>query len=247
MSKIIGDWPCKQPRHADAWSDADARVDLARQLAGNALAMYGHTMAPAILPGNTMYPPDMVSPATGTPGHTHSGGRDGRPLFRTVCALELAGYTPASGVSTNTAAAGFIWTSAPASVTYNARTPYIPVWVPQCDPMSGAYVVLGVLAICNIRTATNVQATDTLTLTVENLTSQATRSVAEDFSDPSTTGIQHLSTFGSKVLPVTPGAINLLRLSIDYDPDSGASSSARTLEGEVMALELGVALTENDS
>lgn len=244
MSKIIGDWPCSHIPTRQQWAGQDVLTDLPRQLAGNALAMHGHTMAPTTLPSQTPAPPDMVSPATGKMGHTHSGGRDGRPLFRTIASFNCQRLwsAGAGNLYPNSAIMGYSFSGAAHDEEHYEDFEPVPLFIPQCDPLSGAYLRLGVLVQARTTTVTTMQATDTLRVIVENLT--ADDDVYEDFSFPAAVGVDHMRAFSGN-LKMIPGQFNAVRLRVLLDPDSGASTAARTVDGEIMNVELGVYLTEN--
>lgn len=240
MAKVTSDWPAEQPQHRLGRNDEDAIAEALRQVAANNLLMWGHLTAPAVLAENTAYPPDMYSPATGWPGHTHGGGRDGRPLFRSICTVN-----PGNGI--DYAATGLVLSDSTMHFDFDPwraeeigdQRWVLPIWVPGCDPMDGAYNNLAFHVYAQVTASTNVHANDTLDLVVTNLHPDSSGSATVAFSGITTTGTHNLESVSPHVA-MRQGQINPIEIALSYDPDAAASATTRTLRGHLHEIEFGV-------
>jgi len=235
-------------------NNVEARADIVRNLSGAAAWVVAYVVGGEDVGGDADTPnPVPPSPMHGLRGHTHSGGPDGKALFRTIASATLDDFgTYSANVQTqveinnvatwNVRAAGTP-IAAPdfdlgtGAGEYVPMGPSLAVWVPGCDPRNGAYVELGWRLHMDVRTTTNVAAGDDLTVRITNETNNST---AED----EITGLNSL-TFTAAVtaasdqkLSVIPGRWNMLQLSGEFVAD--ATAGVRTLEIAVCALELGV-------
>ena len=170
------------------------------------------------------------------PGHDHSGGHFGKPLFLTVASLSLDGpQTHGTGViypqrfrsiTIENAAGGVTTSAAMVSPTF--------IWVPPCDATDGAYVNLGISARVDL-TTTTLTASDVLTVYFK---------VGEDeqgfvVSGPNSTGVKNLaSSSTSERVSVRVGAVNLIEVRATVVRAAGGSSRGCKLD--INELELGV-------
>lgn len=170
------------------------------------------------------------------PGHDHSGGHFGKPLFLTVASLSLDGpQTHGTGViypqrfrsiTIENAAGGTTISAAMVSPTF--------IWIPPCDATDGAYVNLGISARVDLATTT-LTASDVLTVYFK---------VGEDeqgfvVSGPNSTGVKNLaSSSTSERVSVRVGAVNLVEVRATVVRAAGGSSRGCKLD--INELELGV-------
>lgn len=101
------------------------------------------------------------------PGHDHSGGHFGKPLFASVASLYMHGPQGTSGVLYPARYNEMTFFNQPGGVTSKnyLRSPKY-IWIPNCDSISGAYSNLGVVVRANLA-STTLGASDTLTLYIE--------------------------------------------------------------------------------
>jgi hypothetical protein len=232
-------------------NNAEARADIVRNLSASAAWVVGYTLGGDELDTDT---PNTAprSPMSGQRGHTHSGGADGKPMFRSIASaslddfgtysvnvetqIDLNNLTEWSVRAAGTPLVAPIYDPGDGSGVYVPMGPPLPIWVPGCDPREGAYVSLGWRVHLDVRTNTNVAAGDVLTLRITNTTTGAS---AED----TLTGLDS-ATFksslasDSETLSVNPGAWNVLQVSGELVAD--ATAGIRDLEIALLALELGV-------
>lgn len=229
-----------------------ARAEIVRNLSGTAAWVVGYVIGGEDVDTDTPNPV-RPSPMHGLRGHTHSGGADGKALFRSVASITLEDHeTHSANLETQIGTHNIaLWTvradgTPVAAPGFDMGTgagefvpmgPELPIFVPGCDPRNGAYRELGWRLHLDVRTTTNVAAGDDLTVRLTNKTTGATAS-------DTLTGINSL-TFTAAVtadasnkLSVLPGRWNLLQLSGEFVAD--ATAGVRTLQIAVCALELGV-------
>ena len=169
------------------------------------------------------------------PGHDHSGGHFGRPLFCSVASLSLDGPQGTTGV-VNPQRFRFITLENAAGGTTTNTTMVSPtfIWVPNCDPADGAYVNLGISARIDL-TATTLTASDVLTVYLK---------VGEDeqgftITGPNSTGVKNLaSSSTSERVSVRVGQVNLVEVRASVVRAAGGSSRGCKLDFN--ELELGV-------
>lgn len=170
------------------------------------------------------------------PGHDHSGGHFGKPLFLTVASLSLDGpQTHGTGViypqrfrsiTIENAAGGVTNSAAMVSPTF--------IWVPPCDTTDGAYANLGISARVDL-VSTTLSASDTLRVYFK---------VGDDeqsfiISGPNTTGVKKLtSSTTSERVSVKVGAVNLVEVRANVVRAAGGS--VRGCRLDINELELGV-------
>lgn len=170
------------------------------------------------------------------PGHDHSGGHFGKPLFCTVASLNLDGpQTHGTGVlypqrfrfiNIENAAGGTTTNAAMVSPTF--------IWVPPCDATDGAYINLGISARVDL-TTTTLTASDVLT---------AYFKVGDDeqgfvVSGPNSTGVKNLASSNtSERVSVRVGAVN--RVEVRATVVRAAGGSSRGCKLDINELELGV-------
>jgi len=169
------------------------------------------------------------------PGHDHSGGHFGKPLFLTVASLSLDGPQGTTGVvypqrfrfiTLEDDAGGTTTNAAMLGQTF--------IWVPPCDLTTGAYANLGISARVEL-TATTLDASDVLTVYFK---------VGEDeqafvVTGPNTTGVKKLaSSSTSERVSARVGAVNLVEIRAKVERAAGGSSRGCRLD--INELELGV-------
>lgn len=233
-------------------NNAEARADIPRNLSATAAWVIGYTVGGEDLDSDTANTAPR-SPMHGLRGHTHSGGLDGKALFRTIAAANLDDHeTYSSNVETQPAVNNIAsWaaraTGSPLSFPnldpgdgsgkFVPMGPPLPIFVPGCDPREGAYVRLGWRAHIDVRTNTNVNSGDTFTLRVTNLSTQATAEDTATGLDTMTTSAGFVSDSSNR-LSVLPGRWNILQVSGELA--ANAVAGTRDLEIALIALELGV-------
>jgi hypothetical protein len=169
------------------------------------------------------------------PGHDHSGGHFGKPLFCTVASLSLDGPQGTTGVIYPQRFRSITLEDGAGGTTTNA-TMVSPtfIWVPPCDPSDGAYVNLGISARVDL-TTTTLTASDVLTVYFK---------VGEDeqgftITGPNSTGVKNLaSSSTSERVSVRVGAVNLVEIRASVVRAAGGSSRGCRLDFD--ELELGV-------
>lgn len=226
----------------DTQNNRPALSDIPRRLSAGAAWLAGYIVGGEELEAGVTPNLSPRSPMHGLRGHTHSGGLDGRPLFRSVLTLSL---DPSNVYSTNLSKNGGQWVvewsanvTASQSVTYPIGGP-IPVFVPGCDLVAGAYRQLGWRAIIRVLSSTNAQTGDVLTLNAKNITTNT------EVSDAATTGAPTVATeyylksdAAGDCLPCQPGAVNIVSLSMTYTADGTAAT--RSADVALIEFELGV-------
>jgi hypothetical protein len=169
------------------------------------------------------------------PGHDHSGGHFGKPLFCTVASLSLDGPQGTTGVIYPQRFRSITLEDGAGGTTTNA-TMVSPtfIWVPPCDPSDGAYVNLGISARVDL-TTTTLTASDVLTVYFK---------VGEDeqgftITGPNSTGVKNLaSSSTSERVSVRVGQVNLVEIRATVVRAAGGSSRGCRLDFD--ELELGV-------
>lgn len=153
-------------------------------------------------------------------GHDHSGGFFGRPMFVTVASATMHGAQGEIGVIYPAKFYQiYIENSAGGTQTVDTEPP-IPVWVPNCDLVDGAYRQLAVRLRINI-TNTGLDASDTLQIIVH----LAQYNYAFTVSSPNVTGERYIGTASSSQLVGTvPGAVNNVYLEGKVDRVAGGAS-----------------------
>lgn len=237
-------------------NNKEARADIIRNLSASAAWVVGYTVGGEDLDTDTVNTSPR-SPMHGLRGHTHSGGLDGRPMFRTIAS---ATFDDNGTWSAN------VETCPPLnrSAAFNARAqgsplsfplqdpgdglgkflslgPPLPVWVPGCDPRVGAYISLGWRAHIEFTLATNVSSGDRFTLRLTNLTTGAT---AEDNRTSIAVGRTAALASDTERLAVLPGQYNLLQVSAELYADAVSAVGVRAVAASIFGLELGVHIDE---
>lgn len=205
--------------------------------AGNLATLYGHINGGETVGGEPNAAPRNPS---GDFGHDHSGGDFGRPFFRSVCTVTCDNGNVSGGTAIAEGGAAVYLTIANGADSEEtiSNTHEIPFWCPPCDPVSGAYLDLGLYARVQLRT-TALLAGDTLTLRVWVQTSDDTPQVTTyTLSAPNSTGTKDVSSGSTTRLRCAPGRVNLLHLQAAVDRTTGGSSRGAQLY--VRELELGV-------
>jgi len=169
------------------------------------------------------------------PGHDHSGGHFGKPLFATVASLSMHGPQGTTGVLYPARFRTLLIDNAAGGVTTKVylRARHF-LWVPNCDSIVGAYANLGVIARINL-SATTLGASDTLTLYIEVDGDEQSFSV----SNPNVAGIKILSS-ASLAQCVSPilGTVN--RVAVRATVVRAAGGASRGCNLEIHELEFGV-------
>lgn len=230
MTKAIGDFPTLPPQNLDCRNNADAIAEVPRILSSNALVNSVHTTGNSDLGDGQRAPITMISPSNGY-GHDHSGGVWGRPFRRSVCTMSFDNsdlYSP-----------NFLGGGYRSAINFNSVSPDTTVdggcgefklYVPPCDPLNGAYNLLGVQAGISGRFQTNVFSADTVTLEIKNTTTgdSVTLDALDGYSSSSTTYFTH-SNSDSQRLNMAQGALNSIQLKAYFHADAGGGLT-RTIQ-----------------
>ena len=252
MTKIVSEFPPYQLATDDARSDEDLLSEKLAVTAGNTATLWGYVTNVedfADDQGNPCPP----APGTGAPGHDHSGGYYGRPLFRSVFTLNLNVYDEAGFTSVGADLAyqrsswGIRRTNIGVGLTAKAghgsrEMSIVPVPVPGCCPLRGAYNALAIMADWEWDDAHSLNSADTATLRILNLT---TGHAIEFDVDPDSFSMQRFqsdpSDDPSTLLLMAPGRLNMITAEMVVTLDSGGTS--RDAIGYLTALEGGVVET----
>lgn len=249
---------------ADVQNGAAATVDIIRAWAGNTMSRHAWATGDVDLPGDTPSPCPVAPGGTGR-GHDHSGGRAGRPLYRSIFSRTasphdlldtgVTGYTTIEH-GTRLSIVGMTSTG----VTYGDQTAPFGVWVPGCDPGPyGAYSRLGVTLIGHINTAvtdayTDWDADDTVRVHVVNLhpdlgdeatvywdwdMSVGPHSQASEVEMHSGNADNAVGGY-DRTLPAVPGEMNPIALRLTVTKDATAASAAEDIAIWLPELEFGV-------
>jgi len=246
-TKATSVWPVQGLTRQQVYNNAPLNSDVGRVLAGNVATLHGHVVGLSYL---DEYTPNLApaAPGHGLKGHDHSGGLFGQPLRRTIAHFDLGEgheFEPASDVDGNEDDVPYRFSlAATASQIDDAifAGPFLPVWVPHCDPgPTGAYRKLAVRALIRMTTSTETKTNDALRLRVFNMTTGS----KVELSDTSITNASVYAVFASSsstLLLMEPGRINTLiidRVRIE----TTATAGSRQVVGYVSSLTLGVFLS----
>lgn len=225
---------------------AFALSDIPRRLSANAAWYAGYIQGGEELEDGVTPNPAPRSPMHGFKGHTHSGGLDGRALFRSIYSADFA---PSDVYSSNLSENGHlmvtVWDAsqgtgitAGQSVTVPVGPP-LPVFVPGCDIRTGAYKQLGWFAVVRVVSSANAQAGDVITLNLYNQTNESTTSSALTAGAPTVAAEYYIDdNSGDDLIPAQVGGVNLFTLSATYTGDGNVATRSCTIE--VLGLEMGV-------
>lgn len=209
--------------------------DIPAVYAATLASLYGHIVGGETVGGTAN--PAPLNPS-GDYGHDHSGGDFGAPLFRTVatCAAGRGNPSGGAGLITGYTASAMSLGADVDSTTTTSDVWAIPMWVPPCDPLNGAYLSLGVAIRVRLH-QTSLLAGDTLTLEVwaRNADDDQTADDAISFavSSPQTTGLKQVTTSGTSTrLRLKQGAVNVLAVRAKVVRTTGGSSRSAVLWSE---------------
>lgn len=246
-TKATSVWPVQGLTRQQVYNNAPLNSDVGRVLAGNVATLHGHVVGLAYLDEYTPNPAP-GAPGHGLKGHDHSGGLFGQPLRRTLAHFDLGeghDYEPASDVDGNEDDAPIRFSlAATASQTDDAifAGPFLPMWVPHCDPgTTGAYRRLSVRCLGILTTSTNTQTGDSISVRVKNVTTGATAEISDASITSTASPIIGASTGTSDLLLMEPGALNALVID-RVRLTTTATVAARTVVGYLSSLTLGVYL-----
>jgi len=247
-TKAVSVWPVQGLTRQQVVNNAPLNSDIARVLAGNAATMHGHVVGGAYL---DPYTPNVVdgAPGHGQRGHDHSGGLFGQALRRTIAHFDLGEgheFEASSDVDGNEDDAPYRFSLAAtasqiADDVYGG--PFLPVWVPHCDPgPTGAYRKLSVRALARMTTSNNTQTSDALRVRVRNLTTGSEVEVSDTSITNASVFAVFASTGTSNLLFMEPGKINVVVIDrVRLETTSAVAS--REIFGYVSSLTLGVYLS----
>ena len=171
---------------------------------------------------------------SGDYGHDHSGGYFGKPIFRSLFTSTLHGAQGETGVVYPKKHYQLYIENKAGGVTNTEIGPSIPLWIPNCPMIDGAYVSLGVRMRISI-VSTTLTASDTLQIIVNLSQNSYTFAV----SSPNTTGERYIgSASASETVNTVPGATNEAFLTGKAIRASGGSLRGCVIN--VHELELGV-------
>jgi len=157
---------------------------------------------------------------SGDVGHDHSGGYFGRPMFISVVSTTLNPNITTTGVvqPAKFYLLGAENSAGGTSTLLNGQP--VPVWIPPCDPKSGAYVQMAVRFTARVWTTTLVSS-DTVSIIVKVNDDSHTFSL----SNPHVTGVRTFaSSSSSELIATDPGAVNNVSFSTNVVRAAGGSS-----------------------
>ena len=240
MTKVITEIPTLTLSRERVYNNAEMLADIPRILSGNALAQYVHTFGNPDIDADTRALDSMRSPS-GAFGHDHSGGNHGRPFRRSVFSYSR-NYRDNLGTSNSeeynanlkqystTMTDVYFSETAPDFLTKSSSSS-IAAFVPPCD-VRGAYNELSFSAKFFKIFSANVNASDDITLTVENITTGSKSA----FTGASLSSSSYLIRDSNDLLACAQGQINRFRFSMTYTPI--ASGSARSIRVAMTELNL---------
>lgn len=234
-------------------NNGEARADIIRNTSATVAWVVGYVNGGDTLDSDTDNTAPR-SPMHGLRGHTHTGGDDGKALFRTVASVTFDDHQTLSANVERQLIVPITaeWEPRPASSPvsppaydpgdgtgkYVPIGPLVPIWVPGCDARQGCFLQMGWRAHIDVRANTNVAAGDVLTMRISNLTTDA-------FAEDTTSGLNTSgwnsslnSDADSKRISCLPGQWNVFQLSGELVAD--ATAGTRDLIVALTALELGV-------
>ncbi len=247
MTRIVTGWPAGI-RESVSHNNEPALADIPAVLGADGAALYGYVGGTDTVATNT---PNPVAPSpSGQLGHDHSGGRWGRPLFRTIATWAGndrqptgTGQPMGGGNLSDSTGPTFVGAGAsPDMGPSEAERYYVQggwnIWVPPGDAtLDAAYGYLGCIAkFWTFRG--NLNAGDTVDFRIKNLHPDATNSVTWSLSTTIPTN-QTIESNSDERLRVMPGQINILELSILITTDATVGLS-RGCDIRLIAIELGV-------
>lgn len=229
-------WPPSNPPTKQHQAGRIALATLPARLAADTTLLAGMTVGGATINDT----PNPCVNWQGGFGHDHSGGWYGRPFVKSVGSQHMRG---SHGDSADLDS-GFLGssyydgdvTSLTIGASSTAKKNFIAdvwQWVPNCDPSpdSGAFVVLKGLGMLDFTVGT-LEAGDTLTVKIRNVTSGHTVSVS---------GVTRTTSgndsFYFNGLYCVPGALN--QFVVEYDLTTDATASTRSLYLELKDIEWG--------
>jgi len=260
--KIVSEFAPSPMPIADVQNGAAAAVEIIRSWAGNTMARHAWTTGAVDLPGDTPTPCPVAPGGTGR-GHDHSGGRAGRPLYRSIYVQHISphdlldtNFTGVTGEGLRLSISGIDADG----VDFVAQSSPFLVDVPGCDPGPyGAYSNLGVTLIGHIDTAAtdahgNWDADDLVRVEVVNLhpdlPDEARVYWDLDFSvgphDQTSEIEMHSGNADNAVggydrtLPAIPGEANPIVFRLVVNKDATAASAADDASIWLPEFELGV-------
>lgn len=238
-TKRIVPWPPAHLEVSQCYNNADALADIISTLAGNAAALKGYIDGGDKIDDDTPNTAPL-SPGQSLPGHDHSGGLYGRPLFISLANISLDDFQSyASTYISNAAVSNTCTLGATANQIKAVTLGTFPVWIPGCDPgQYGAYQNLAVAVRCQGTTATNIDSGDVLSVKITNQTADGSRAVVTKTQPTATNfGLYSTSTQSTRLRTV-PGRPNLLSVSVEFD--TSVVAATRVLVVDVLEIELGV-------
>ena len=238
MSTLTSRWPPVPLPFARGQNEEPGLSELLAQTAANSATLWGHTNGGQLVG-------DVANPAplnpSGDHGHDHSGGDFGKALFRSLLTVTFDDgevYNPTEiqgGVNYGVIP---VADAADSVINYGQHHRWVAIWVPPCDPLTGAYVDLGVHVAARLQT-TALLAGDTLQLQAwrkRSDTSAANTLVSFTLPNPNSTGDKRAES-GSR-LSVIPGALNLIYFRVRVERTTGGAVRGCTLA--IKDIEIGV-------
>lgn len=173
---------------------------------------------------------------SGEYGHDHSGGHFGRPIWRSVASLSLHGPQGDPDLYYPERFSFYQVPNEAGGVVSTAEFSPTAIWVPPCDPVSGAYAKLGITARFNI-VSTNLSASDSIQM---GFTLGDGARVSTNLSNPNLSGIRSFQTpsLSDRIAPGRVGASNLV--TIDMVVTRAAGGVSRGCRVDVHEIEFGV-------
>jgi len=171
---------------------------------------------------------------SGEYGHDHSGGLFGRPMFVSVASTTLNPDVFVTGVR-QPAKFYFLSTeSAAGGITTAVDGQPVPIWVPGCDPIAGAYVRLAIRFTARLA-STTLTSSDT----VEVIAKINDDSYTFTLTNPHITGVRNFASASTtQLIGTVPGAINNVSFRTRVVRVAGGSSRGCVIYFQEM--ELGV-------
>lgn len=233
---------------ADTQNCKPARSDIPRRLSASAAWLAGYIVGGDELEAGVT--PNLAprSPMHGLRGHTHSGGLDGRPLFRTIATFSMdpADLLSANIVGENDGEWTTKWPNSTITASTETTVPIgnpIPLFVPGCDPVNGAYRRLGWHINFRVLAATSPQAGDTVSIIIKNNTTETTAETESAAGQPTVTTPAYWTAVNGTALDsrlfCQPGVVNVLEFSVKYTAD-GTAATRNDVSLGIMEMEFGV-------
>lgn len=249
MTTITSRWPPTPVPYSRGQNEKPGYSELIAVDAACLATLHGHTMGGAHIGSDATPNPAPLNPSN-EPGHDHSGGIFGRPLFRSVATFSWDdGRSYSSNIDQGVHLGSTVIPTDADGVRTDGFAREFMVWVPPCETGSdssgvpiGAYRKLGVCVTGELD-ATALVASDVLGLVFERISPAPVATRRKEFvlsTSPTSAGTTFQATSSSLATRtwVDPGAFNYFRIYPYVDRQGTGSSRGCTFE--IQEIELGV-------